>query len=832
MRAGAWRLGLRFLRRDWRAGELRLLAAALVISVAAVSSVAWLAERVSAAGTGRAAELLAADGVARSSDPIPAAWREEAAARGLLHAVTLEFPSVVLAGERSQLVSVKAVEAPYPLRGMLRVQAGRDAPEEEVRAVPEPGTVWLEPRLMLQLDLVVGDALELGAETFTVSRMLTLEPDQGGFFGSLAPRLMLNIEDIPATGLVQPASRVRYNLMVAGDAQAVERYRGWLEAATEEPLDWARPGDQPGVEQVLSNAQRFLGLGALLTVVIAGVAILLTVRRYAASQLDRVAIMRCLGARQRQVSAILTWKLVWLGLAAGFVGLGAGFALQHLMLLLVADLLPPELPAPGLRPALSGWLVALAALLGFALPTVLRLRQVPPMRVLRRDIGGDVFRGSGLYVIPLAIIFLMMWWQAGDPRLAVVVFGAVLGTLFVLGLAGLGLVVAVRLLRRVSGAGLLWFSGIGRRPVAAVVQVVGVGLGLMALFLLGLVRGDLLDTWQGRIAEDAPNYFLINVQPTEVDALRTFLAERGEVVPTFYPMVRGRLTAINEQRVQPDDFEDPSTQRLLAREFNLSWAEDLYPDNRIRSGRWWTGAEPDPEQFSVEVGLAEQLGVGLGDTLTFSVAGESVEATVTSLREVHWDSFNVNFFVTAPSGLLDDFPATYISSFYLPPEHEDIMPALVRNFPSATVIDINSILATVRDIIEQGSRIVELMAGLTLLAGLLVLLAALQITGEERRFESALLRSLGASRARIRWLARSEFWLLGAAAGFLAAVIAVFAGRIAARELFQLYYPVNLELIALGTLIGVLVVWSAGAWGSVQAYRVSPMRLLRETRDV
>jgi putative ABC transport system permease protein len=828
----SWQLGLKFLLRDWRAGELYLLAAALVIAVAAVSSVSWLAERVGQASVGRAAELLAADRVLRSNDPVPEALREQAARLGLESATLMEFPSVVLAGERSQLVQIKAVEEGYPLRGELRVSDRPGAPERNVRAVPPPGSVWLEPRLLLQLDLAPGDVLDVGAAQLVVERLLTLEPDRGGLFGALAPRLMMNIADIPATELVQPASRVRYSLLLAGPEAALERFRAWAQARQQTPLEWLNPGeDQPAVQEVIQNAQRFLGLGALLTVVVAGVAMLLTVRRYAAGQLDRVAIMRCLGAEQRTISSVLAWKLMWLGLFGGGLGVLLGYALQALMLGLVADLLPPQLPAPGVQPLLSGWLTGVAALLGFALPTVLRLKHVPPMRVLRQDLGADLFRGAGLYLLPLVVIFALMWWQARDARLAFAVYAAVLATLVLMAAAGAAVVLAVRAWRAAGLGGLLWFSGIGRRPVAAVVQVVGVGLGLMALFLLVLVRQDLLDAWRDRIPADAPNYFLINIQPAQVQDVRAWLEREAGLRIELYPMVRARLSAINGRPVHPDDYEEPRTQNLVAREFNLSWSDRLYPDNRVTAGAWWAEDDPDPSQLSVEQGLAVRLGIRLGDELTFTIAGETVRAPVTNLRAVHWDSFNVNFFVASPSGLLENYPATYITSFYLPADRQQVVTRLVREYPSITLIDINSLRETARSIMDQGARVVQLMATLTLLAGLLVLLAALQITGEERRFESALLRSLGASRQRIRWLARAEFWLLGAASGLLAASMAVVAGHLLARFLFGLYYPLNPALALLGALIGLLVVWFAGALGTRRAYRVSPMRLLRETRE-
>ena len=824
----AARLALRLLGRDWRAGELRLLAAAVVIAVAAVSAVAWLADRVSAASGGQAAELLAAHRAVRSSQPIPQDWLAKADELGLRRARTAEFPSVVLAEERTQLVSVKAVEAGYPLRGRLQLADAVGGASVPVQAVPAAGSAWAESRLLGALALNVGGTLSLGHSRFTLERVLTLEPDRGGFFDSLAPRLMINYDDLAATGLIQPASRVRYMLLLAGDEPALERFRGWLEAQDLAGVSWRTPEQaNPGVQGVIQRAERFLGLGALLTVVIAGVAMLLTVRRYAARQVDRVAIMRCLGASQRDVSRLLLWKLCYLALFGGAAGLLLGFSLHLLMLELVRELLPEQLPPPGWYPLVIGWLTAFAALIGFALPTVLRLKRVPPLRVLRRELGSGIFGGASLYPLALAVIFALMWWQARDPRLALMVFAAVLATLALLGLLAWLLVRGLRAFRG-GRQRLLWLSGVTRRPATAAVQIMAVGVGLMALFLLTVIRQDLLAAWQGRIAEDAPNYFLINVQPEQVPAIRKLLADNGGIEPALHPMIRGRLIAINGREVNPDDYQDEGARRLVAREFNLSFGTEMSPDNRVVAGEWWGERPTDPNSFSVEAGLAAELGLKLGDELTFEIAGEEARGRVSNLRQVEWDSFNVNFFVIAPPGLLEPYPSTYITSFHLPPERQAVLTELVRQFPSVTVFDINSILRTVRGIIDQGVRVVRLMAGLTLGAGLLVLLAALQISGEERRFESALLRALGASRGRIRAMARAEFLLLGAVSGLLAGAVASVAGHLLARELFELDYAVNLWLAPLGAVIGALIVWLAGGFGSRRFYRGSPMQLLRD----
>ncbi|MDN5851186.1 MAG: FtsX-like permease family protein, partial [Nitrococcus sp.] len=528
------------------------------------------------------------------SEPIPRAWLRLARDAGLATARTTEFASVVLVGERTRLVAVKAVTAEYPLRGRLLVRDAHAAPERAATGTPRPGTVWVEPRLLSLLDLAVGDTLRLGRARLRIARLLTLEPDRGGLLFSLAPRVMMNPADLPATDLIHPASRVRYELLLAGGDAALARVGAEIRARAGADVEIRSPADaRPGVIEAIDRARRFLGLAAQLTVIVAGVAVLLTVRHYAAHQLTAVAVMRCLGATQRRMAGLLACKLAWLALIAGALGAAAGFALHALMLSFVAELFARELPPPGLRPLAVGWLTAAAALGGFALPTLLRLRRVTPMRVLRGDLGGNVLHGQLPLVAALAVILALMFWQAGDVRLVLYVFGALTGTVAVLALAAWGLVWLAQCWYRRSGrAHLLWLSGLTRRPWTAVVQMVAIGCGLMALFLLVVVRQDLLAAWRNTIPPDAPNHFLVNIQPQEVAGVRGLLAERVGVEPVFYPMVRGRLTARNGTELSAESYEDPEARHFLRRVFNLSWASELQQGNRIVAGHWQRGEAP------------------------------------------------------------------------------------------------------------------------------------------------------------------------------------------------------------------------------------------------
>ncbi len=822
-------LALRLLRRDWRSGELRLLVLAVVLAVTAVTAVSWLADRVGRASEQQAAQLLAADRAVDYDEPIPQQWLSRAHQDGLKTARLMTFPSVVLVGDRVQLVSVKAATQGYPLKGFLEVGQGLQGPGTKVRAIPEPGTVWVEPRLLIQLDLEPGDSLKLGAKQFTIAKALLLEPDRGGGFVSLAPRVLMNAADVPATQLVQPASRVRYRLLLAGPEAALSRFQAWVEKNAGNGATIRTPTEgQPGVQEVLRSARRFLGLSALLTVIIGGVAMLLTIRRYAARQLDQVAVMRCLGSTQSQILGQFIWKLFWLGLIASAVGSALGFGL-HLLLLEAVRSLLPDLPPPGWLPLLTGVVVAQLVLLGFAVPTVWQLRRVPPLRVLRRDLGNELLGGVPVYAGAVVCVFGMMWWEAGDLKLSLYVLGSVVGTLLALA-AGAGVVLWLVRRLRDQGRGGLLLAGVARRPMTVLVQVVALGLGIMALLLLSAVREDLLGAWKDKIPPDAPNYFLINVQPDETASMQALLDSRG-VKAILYPMIRARLVAIDGRDVGPDDYQDRRAKRLIAREFNLSWATRLQSDNKLVAGHWWGDSPQQPDQFSVERELAQRLGIHMGDRLRFEIAGRHVEGRVTSLRTVNWDSFNVNFFVVSPPGLLKGEPTTYITSFYLPSDKTDLLPALVRQFPSVTVIDINNILSTVRSIIDQGARVVELMAVLTLVAGIVVLLAALQITREERRFESALFRSLGASRRLIRRLTLIEFAAVGAIAGGLGGLGAAVAGFEMAGRLFELSYAFDPWLIVIGGVAGAVIVTASGMLATRRLYHVSPMRLLQAAEE-
>jgi len=822
-------LALRLLRREWRAGELKVLAAALVIAVASVSGVGFFTDRMSRAMEAGATDLLGADLLVYARTPIATDVDAQAARRGLATTRTVSFRSVVVAGERLQLAEAKFVGDGYPLRGGLRIADAPFGADRPTGAGPQPGRVWVDARLAGLLEVGVGDTLKLGQVTFPVSHVLAYEPDRGGDAFSIAPRVMANLADLDATGLVQPGSRVQFRVLFAGAPDAIGAFRDWLRPRLRsgEQLQGVRDA-RPEIRTALERAGQFLGLAALVAVLLSGVAVALSARQYAARHVDAAALLRCLGASQRRVLGIHGLQLLVLGVGACAAGVVAGWAVQALLAALLASLLVATLPSPSWLPALQGFAIGLTALLGFALPPLLALRQVPPARVLRRELGGAGGRALPATVLAAATVCALVLWQAEDVRLAGYVLGG--GTLAVAALLSVSWLTVKALAGIRSRVGVSWRFGIAnvvRRAGASAVQVAGFGLGLSMLLLLSLVRADLLAEWQDSLPPDAPNYFLVNVQPGEIEPLRTLLRDGGVATAELHPMVRGRISAINGRAVDADDFTNPRGASRIERGFNLSHAATLAPDNRVVAGRFWPPGGPQGPEVSFERGMAEALDLELGDRVTFSVGGEEVDTVLTSLREVEWDTFNVNFFVVTSPNVLAHIPATAVTSFHLPQDRRGLLLDLVRAFPTVTVIDVDALLGKVREIMDRATVGVEYVFLFTLLAGITVLYAAVQATLDERRYETAILRTLGAGRGRVLKGLAAEFLVLGSLAGVLAALAAAGIGAVVADRILQLSYRPDSTIWIAGLLGGALVVTAAGVLGTHRVVTQPPMDSLR-----
>ena len=817
------RFGFSQVGRELKSGEVRVLAAALALAVAAMTAVGFFTDRVIQGVQARSAEVLAADLVLRSNRAIPESREALARELGLRTARVTSFPSVVLAGEDSALADIEGVSPNYPLRGALKTSSALAAESETTRNVPPPGEAWADPRLLARLGAEVGVVLEVGRIELHVSRLLDYRPDQGFGFAELAPTLLINEQDIAKSGLVAPGSRVSYRLLLAGDREALGAYRERLELGVGERLRGIEDA-QPEVGAAIERAGRFIGLASLVSALIAAVAVAMAARRFASRRMDTVALMKCVGASRRFVLTTMLVQLLVVGLAASLVGLGLGWLAQEGLVRILADLVGDELPPPTMAPALGGLVLAGLVLAGFALVPIIELCRTPPGRVLRRDLMPPSVGPMLLYGAAIGGSLALLAWQVRDASL---VGWLALGTAgVVLGLAAGGWLL-VWLAGRLRGGGVAWRYGlanVSRRGRDSVIQVGAFGIGLMVLLLLTLVRTGLLEQWRTTLPEDAPNRFLINIQPQEAEGVERFLDQRlggGELVP----LVRARITEINGQPVAQIDFSSPRAERFADRESNLSWTESPAEDNRIVAGRWWEA--DDAAEVSVEVDFARDLGLSLDDRIEFDIAGERLEVVVTSLRSVQWDSFNPNFFMVFPPELMADYPRTYISSVYVDRSRRGDVLELVRSYPSVTVIDIEAAINQVRDVMNQAALAVQYVFLFALGAGLLVMLAVVQSTREERLYESAMLRTLGARRRVVLAGVAVEFAALGAISGVLAATGASAVTWLLARRVFQLEFANDPLVWVTGLVAGLLVVGGAGVLATRTVVTRPPASILR-----
>ncbi len=826
----ALRFALLALARDWRSGELAVLLAALLVAVTALTGVGFFTDRIGQAVAQRAAEVLAADLRLRSAEPIGPEYETLAAERGIGTARTVFFPSVVFFGENSALAAIRAVGPGYPLRGRIKISDAPFAAARETGELPARGEVWLDPRLLARLGASIGDRVNVGAASFSVGHVLDYRPDQGANFVDLAPSLLLPLADLESTELLGPGSRATYSVLFAGRPGPIADFKAEIQSRKrtgERLMDVAE--ESPQVQASSERAGRFLNLSAMITVLLAAVAVAMAARRYTQRHLDNVALMKCMGAPQRLVLQVTVIELGVLALIAAAVGALLGFLAQELLAFLLGDLVRSDLPPPTLAPAIMGAATALAILVGFALPPMLQLKRVPPARVLRRNLEPPPLRYTVSYGLAVAALLGVLFWLVRDAKLVGFVAAGIAGTLAMLFLAGWLL---VRLTGRLRGAvGVAWRYGLAnlaRRGRESVVQVVAFGLGLMVLLLLAVVRNDLLEDWRASLPEETPNFFMINIPADETGAFAAFVEERGLPKPVLFPMIRARMTAINGTPVDQLSFREDRGRGFAEREQNLSWAAELQVDNRIVAGEWWTTADHGREFVSVATDYQEELGLKLGDRLSFDVAGEALDAEIRSFREIEWDNFRPNFFLVFPPRTLDGLAGTWLTSMKLGEQQRHLLVDVVRRFPSVSLFDIDAILAQVRDVMDRASLAVQYVFLFTLAAGITVLLAAIQATRDERRYESAMLRTLGARRRVVLAGVASEFTALGMLAGVLAAVGATLVGWILASRVFELEYAIDPWVWVAGLVAGALIVGGAGTLAARGVVNHPPISTLRE----
>jgi len=824
------RFALRNLARDLKSGELSVLLLALSVAVLSLTAVGFFTNRIAQGVRAQAAEVLAADLRLESPVPVAAAILEEAHRRGLATAQILTFATAIFKGGESQLAALNAVTPGYPLRGRMRIA---DAPFGVARTtdrIPGSGEVWADARLLAQLKVGLGDELRIGSANFRVTEVLDYRPDQGTGFVNLAPAVLLDAADVAATGLVQPGSRVTYAALFAGPPAVVAEFRDYL-TANKPGGARLREVDESSrqLNSAIDRASRFLNLASLASVVLAAVAVAMGARRYAARHVDTVALMKCMGASQGFVLFMSLIELTLLATAAVAVGSLLGYLAQAGLAWLLRDLIRTELPPASLAPLPIALVTVMAMLIGFALPPLLQLKNTPPARVLRKTVEAPPLRFGLSYLCAVGAMTGILWSLVRDTELVLSLLAGVLGVGGVLTAAGYGLVRLTGRLR--GGVGVAWRYGlanVSRRGGGSVVQIVAFGLGLMVLLLLAVVRGDLLADWRRSLPADVPNNFLINIRPDERDSLESFLAARGLGHPQMFPMVRARMTAINSVPVERIRLKGENTRGFLEREQNLTWAATLMDDNQLTAGRWWTPQDYGKPLVSVSSEYQEALHLKLGDTLTFDVAGESLSVRIASIRKVRWDSFRPNFFLVFPPQLLDGAAGTYMTSVYLRPAQRASLVDLVRQFPTVSVFDVDAILRQIREIMDRASLAVQYVFLFTLAAGVVVLLAAVQSTRDERRYESAMLRTLGASRGTVLQGVAAEFSALGFLSGALAACGATGIGWVLAYRLFSLPFTVDPEVWLLGLGCGTLLVGLSGTLATWSVVNTPPIVTLRD----
>lgn len=831
---------LRMTWRDWRAGELRFLLIAIMVAVGALSSVGFFVDRVSNGLQRNANQLLGGDLVLSSDKPIELNLRE--LTNHLQQAQTASFVSMVMntgsnkgakdspvGRAQSKLVAVKAVSPKYPLRGQLTLDNG-----VVYQQIPAPGTVWVDQAVLTALNVELGQQVRLGNALFTVSHIIKNEPDRGSTYINFAPRVMLAMSDLASTELVQPGSRVTYKLSLAGVPMAINAAQALIEKQIEDrqlkgvSLESLSTG-RPEMSSTLEKAKQFLALVSLLSAMLAALAIALAARRFMLRHMDACAMLRCLGVTQTQVTVMYLAEFLLLGVVASLLGAALGYFGHLALLVWLKSFITTELPEPSVLPALQGIAIGLLLLIGFAIPPILQLRNVPANLMLRRETGAPKAHTVFAYVVGTAMFSVLLFWQTGNIKLAAYMLLGFFSGFVLFSLCAWLFLRVMRFMRS-------WFhfpawrfaiNSLQRRSMTSVVQVVSLSLGLMALLLLTVIRSDLLLAWRQSTPANAPNHFIVNILGDEKQSITGLLQQHQLSAPAFYPMIRGRLIAVNDVPITAKDFEAENAKRLIEREFNLSTMEQMQSHNQIIAGKWFQNKQSHPEA-SVEEGIAKTFRLKLGDKLYFDVGGQRIDVTISSIRKLDWGSMQVNFFVIIDPASAAGLPRTWITAFHVPDHQQALMSELSEQFPNLTIIDMGVVLHQVQAMLDQVIDATEFLFLFTLASGLLVLYAALQSSQQERLREAGILRALGASKNQLGKAQWIEYGLLGGLAGILAASGAASIGWILAHQVFDFAFQPSPLLWVFGLLAGALCAVVGGWTGLQHILNQPPLLSLRE----
>ena len=821
-------LALRLLWRDSRSGELTILILALIIAVTSSTTIALFSDRLQRTMTNQTAEFLAADLVISSPTPVSSEWLAKATQLNLAQARTAEFSSVLIEHEELLLAGIKAVSAAYPLRGFLKTTTDDYSTETITHNGPAQGTAWLEKRIFSALKLKVGDPLTVGEKQLTITHIITYEPDKKSDFYSFSPRVMINEADLPATGIVQPGSHVHYFFQFSGDTKALTEFKQWLKPQlnpSQRVMDIHE--DRPELGSALNRAERYLGLSSTLVILISGVAIAMATRRYTERHFNATALLRCLGCKQNEILWLYSSQFVVLGLFASAVGCLLGWFAQEALFYLLKELLPQHVASPGLLAVFFGFIIGMAVLLGFALPPLLRLKQVSPLRVLRRELEPMPSSGWLIYGLSIGIMGLLIWKYTDDLKMTASILGVGLMTLLALGLLIYGLLnLSGHALPSMSLTWRFGLQGLLRNSRASVSQILAFSITLVAMVLSFTVRTDLIDNWQKQLPDNAPNHFALNIFPDQQAAFKQELQQQHINGSQFFPVIKGRLVEINNTPVQKIVSKDTQGDNATHRELSLTWTQELPEENKLVAGNWWTTQQAG--LVSVEQKLADSLKIKLGDHLLFTIGSQQVKATVTSIRALRWDTMKPNFYMIFSPGTLDAYPSTFITSFYLPETQKNVLNTLVKKYPGTTILEVDLILQQFKTILTQLTQAINYLLYFALMAGFTVLFAAVYATLDNRIYKGALMRTLGANRSLLRKTHIIEFATLGLISGLLAVVISEAIMYALYTQVMAMEYRPSFYLWAIIPLTGALFVGMAGCWGVRQVLNKSPLRVLRE----
>lgn len=818
------------LKRDWRAGELQVLLLALIIAVASITSIGIFTQRINLAIHDQSGQFLGADLLLSSPKPVSDNILQKAKKLGLQQSHNLRFSSVLVAHDTFQLAHVKAVDDDYPLKGAIKISAELFGESLDTNHGPIAGEVWLNSRLFNSLNVNIGDDIELGESLFKATAVLINDPGQSTSFIAIAPRLLMHINDVEKTNIIQPGSRLVYQYLFTGSRAQRKQFEKWLKPQLNptQKLMGGKEGSS-ALNSALTRAEQYLSLASMLSVMLAGIAIAMAANRYSIRHYDQSALMRCMGTQQSQLIRLYTYQLLLVGLLASLIGCAVGYLSQQVLVLLLQDILPADLPMPPIAPFIIGFTSGLITLTGFSLPAIIRLKSVSPLRVLRRDILPMPVSSVFVYVLALCSVLLLMWWQSTNLRLTVMVMSGVILAVLFLSLLLLILFKSSKVFsHKLHGPWRLGLQQLIRHKSTSQLQILSFSLALMVLMIILLIRTDLITRWQASIPAQAPNHFIINIQPNEVSGVKQLLTQHSVDTENVFPMVRGRISHINEIPVMQRVDEESPLDESLKRELNLSWALHPQVNNEITQGRWWHKDDIGRPLISVEQDLAKRLNIKLFDSLSFTIADHKITAQVISLRSVQWDSFQPNFYILFPPEVIEDQPTSYITSFYLPANNKVFINKLVKAYPGLTVIELDVIMNQLKSILTQVTIAIEFVMGFVLLAGITVLLAAIQSSMDERIQNTLILRTLGAKKSYLQKTLLAEFVLLGLSAGLVAVLGSELIALGVYTQILGIQYSLHYWMWAAGPVSGVLLIIGAGYLSTRKVIMQPPIKSLQE----